>query len=111
MFYDHGHNETTDFDVSNIIVRNVTAHGKIVVVGGSDKDVTPGFLNCQETSPCHNIKLQHIHQVDNLDFPFECSNAYGEWEDVQPHPCLKPEWLYEERYLGTTRPSPSPAAQ
>merc|ERR1711865_1318578 len=47
MFYDHGHNETTDFDVSNIIVRNVTAHGKIVVVGGSDKDVTPGFLNCQ----------------------------------------------------------------
>jgi len=99
MFYDHGNNETTDFDVSNITVRNVTAYGK--VNPETDKDVTPGFLNCQETSPCHNIHLEHIHQVDNPDYPFECSNAYGTWVDVQPNPCLKPESMYEERYLGT----------
>merc|ERR1711865_608905 len=99
MFYDHGNNETTDFDVSNITVRNVTAYGK--VNPETDKDVTPGFLNCQETSPCHNIHLEHIHQVDNPDYPFECSNAYGTWVDVQPSPCPKPESMYEERYLGT----------
>jgi len=39
--------------------------------------------------------------VDNPDYPFECSNAYGTWVDVQPNPCLKPESMYEERYLGT----------
>ena len=110
MFYDHGHNETTDFDVSNITVRNVKAYGTVNTE--TDKDVTPGFLNCQETSPCHKIHLEHIHQVDNPDYPFECSNAYGTWVDVQPHPCLKPEWMYEERYISAPgKPSPSPAPQ
>jgi polygalacturonase len=95
MFYDHGHNETTDFDISNIVVRNATVHGSVNPETG--KDITPGFLNCQETSPCHNIQLHNIHHLDRQE-PFECSNAYGSWSNVDPPPCLKPEWKYEELY-------------
>jgi len=88
MFYDHGKNESTDFDISNITVRNVTAYGSKDPETG--KKITPGSLHCQKSSPCRNIRLENIHHVDSKE-PFSCYNAYGAWDDVSPIPCLKPE--------------------
>jgi len=88
MFYDHGKNKSTDFDISNITVRNVTAYGSVDHETG--KKVTPGILHCQESSPCRNIRLENIRQVDSTE-PFSCYNAYGSWDDVSPAPCLKHE--------------------
>ena len=85
MFYDHGKNESTDFEISNITVRNLTAHG--TVVHDTGKPVEPGILHCQKSSPCRDIHLENIHHVDTKA-PFSCYNAHGSWKDVQPTPCL-----------------------
>ena len=88
MFYDHGENKSTDFDISEITVRNVTAYGKKNPETG--RQVTPGILHCQESSPCHAIRLEDIKHVDT-DEPFDCYNAFGSWKTVSPRPCLRKE--------------------
>ncbi len=85
MFYDHGKNESTDFDISNITIRNLTAHG--AVVHDTGKPVSPGSLHCQKSSPCHDIRLENIHHLDTKE-SFSCQNAHGSWKDVTPTPCL-----------------------
>lgn len=84
MFYDHGKNESTDFNISSITIKNVTAYGTKIDYG---KSVTAGIFHCQETSPCHEIHLQHIQHVD-AKTSFDCYNAYGDYSDVSPTPCL-----------------------
>lgn len=93
MFYDHGVNETTDFAISNISIRNLTSYGTHDEEG---KKVTPGIFHCQESSPCTDIHLQNIRHIDSKE-PFDCYNVFGTWQDVNPEPCFG------------NAPSPSPA--
>jgi len=86
MFYDHGKNESTDFKISDITIRNLTRHGKKTEVG---KDVTPGYFHCQKTDPCHGIRLEDITSEDSK--AFDCYNAYGSSTNVSDSPCLKKE--------------------
>ena len=62
MFYHSHTNETTDFDISNITIRNVTSYGTHNPDSGNP--VTPGILHCQESAPCHKIRLEDIVHVD-----------------------------------------------
>lgn len=87
MFYHSDKNQTTDFDISNITIRNVTAHGTHNPDSG--KKVKPGILHCQQSAPCHNIRLEDIVHVD-VNTPFDCYNAHGTWRNVTPTPCLAP---------------------
>eukprot|EP00927_Polykrikos_kofoidii_P054804 TRINITY_DN49170_c0_g1_i1.p1 TRINITY_DN49170_c0_g1~~TRINITY_DN49170_c0_g1_i1.p1 ORF type:complete len:417 (+),score=56.99 TRINITY_DN49170_c0_g1_i1:89-1339(+) len=87
MFYDHGKNTSTDFKISNITVRNVTAYGTETDFG---KTVVPGTFHCQESSPCHGIHLEDITHVDSKS-SFDCYNAFGTWKNVVPAPCLRKE--------------------
>jgi len=88
MFYQKDKNETTDLEISNITVRNVTAYGSYNPDTGNK--VSPGVLHCQKSSPCHQIRLEDIVHVD-VKAPFDCYNAYGTWRNVTPEPCLKKE--------------------
>jgi len=96
MFYDHGKNQTTDVKISNITIRNLTMHGTQTQLG---KPVTPGSFHCQESSPCHGIHLEKITSEDSK-VQFDCYNAYGDWEETSPTPCLQKEG-----------PSPSPPSR
>jgi len=87
MFYDHGKNTTTDFKITDITIRNLTMHG---VKTEDGKPVTPGWFHCQESSPCHGIHLEEISALDSK-VPFDCYNAYGDWDHTSPKPCLKKE--------------------
>lgn len=85
MFYNHGTNETTDFNISGVTIRNVTAYGTKTEIG---KAVSPGIFHCQETFPCADIRLFDVHQVDSQE-AFDCYNAFGIFQDVSPLPCLR----------------------
>jgi len=87
MFYDHGKNTSTDFKISNITIRNLTMHGTKTDAG---KTVSPGVFHCQESSPCHGIHLEEISALDSK-VPFDCYNAYGDWDQTSPKPCLMKE--------------------
>jgi polygalacturonase len=95
MFYDHGKNKTTDFKISNITIRNLTMHGTTTEEG---KQVTPGYFHCQETSPCHDIRLQDISTIDSK-VPFDCYNAYGSWDHTSPTPCLKKDEPWQSAFI------------
>jgi polygalacturonase len=95
MFYDHGKNESTDFKISNITIRNLTAYGTKTDAG---KKVTPGYFHCQKSSPCHGIHLEDISSVDSK-LPFDCYNAYGSSDHVSPSSCLKKESKLEQPVL------------
>merc|ERR1711862_445838 len=85
MFYDHGKNETTDFKISNITIRNLTMYGSKTEDG---KKVSPGYFHCQSSAHCQEIRLAYISQHDSSE-QFDCYNAYGSWDNVKPTPCLK----------------------
>lgn len=89
MFYDHGVNETTDFEISNITVKDLVSHGTKDEKG---KKVSPGILHCQESSMCKDIHLVNIDHVDSKE-AWDCYNVFGDADEVSPDAssCLRKE--------------------
>mmetsp|Transcript_9362 Transcript_9362/g.24172 ORF Transcript_9362/g.24172 Transcript_9362/m.24172 type:complete len:480 (+) Transcript_9362:101-1540(+) len=88
MFYGHNaQNESTDLAISDITIRNVTNYGK--ENPETKKTVSPGYIHCQASSPCRDIRMIDVRTIDVMNMPMSCYNAYGTEHNVVPAaPCL-----------------------
>jgi len=107
MFYGGASNETTDFEISNITVRDVTAYGTKTDEG---RTMSPGSVRCQESSQCRDIHFSNIQHVDTKE-PWECYNAHGDVDNVFPDfkTCDFDSGRRRRRRRASPSPNPSPS--